>query len=159
MASADTVIVTLTCPIGGATAPIWPVGIHLAPLLVREAPAIHAVLVRAYANGYGTVQPDWLDWFEWMTTDPEFDQKLCFVARAAAGDIVGFCLVWSSAFVKDLVVEPAWHRRGIGTALLATAIDEMRRRGHTSLRLKVDARNLAAKRLYARVGFVEEGTE
>ncbi len=138
------------------SAPLWPAGIRPAALRVRDARAIHGVLLRAYANGYGTVQSDWLDWFEWLTTDPEFDQKLCFLARDDAGQPVGLCLVWTSSFVKDLVVDPAWHGRGIGSALLATAIAEMRERGATQLRLKVDARNLGARRLYARMGFVEQ---
>jgi len=78
------------------------------------------------------------------------------VSFRADDRIVGFCLVWTSAFVKDLVVEPALHGRGIGTGLLATAIAEMRRRGHTRLRLKVDARNLSARRFYERLGFVAD---
>ena len=160
MAASTTEIITLARPLTLAgSPPVWPDGVHLAPLKTSDAAAIHALLVRAYANGYGTVQPDWLDWFEWLTTDPEFDQKLCFLARTDAGDdIVGFCLVWTSAFVKDLVVEPDMHGTGIGTALLATAIAEMRGRGHARLRLKVDGRNLAARRFYERMGFAPEAT-
>ncbi len=149
-------IVAMTRPLAGpAPLPIWPDGVHASPLKVSDAAAIHALLGRAYANDYGTVQPDWLDWFEWLTTDPEFDQKLCFLARSGE-DIAGFCLVWTSAFVKDLVVEPALHGRGIGTALLAAAIAEMSRRGASHLRLKVDARNLGARRFYERMGFTAE---
>lgn len=156
--SGDLAILAMTRPlVGPEPVPIWPDGIRGTALRVSDAAAIHALLLRAYANGYGTVLPDWLDWFEWLTTDPEFDQKLCFVARAGAGeDIVGFCLVWTSAFVKDLVVEPTLQGRGIGTALLATAIAEMSRRGHTKVRLKADARNLGARRFYERMGFVED---
>ena len=156
LAGSTTEIITLVRPLAPARPqPLWPEGVHPAPLRVADAATIHALILRAYANGYGTVQPDWLDWFEWMTTDPEFDQKLCLLARAD-DRIVGFCLVWTSAFVKDLVVEPALHGRGIGTALLVTAIAEMRRRGHTRLRLKVDARNLSARRFYERLGFVAD---
>ena len=155
MAGSTSEIITLVRPLDPADSrPLWPEGIRPTPLRVADAASIHALMLRAYANGYGTVQPDWLDWFEWMTTDPEFDQNLCLVARAD-DRIVGFCLVWTSSFVKDLVVEPALHGRGIGTALLATAIVEMRRRGHAQLRLKVDARNPGARRLYQRLGFVE----
>jgi ribosomal protein S18 acetylase RimI-like enzyme len=156
LAHPDIDIVTMTRPLAAAgAAPLWPAGVRPIALRVRDARAIHGLLLRAYANGYGAVQPDWLDWFEWLTTDPEFDQRLCFVAQAGT-DIVGFCLVWTSAFVKDVAVDPAWHGRGIGTALLATAIADMRQRGAAHLRLKVDARNLGARRLYERMGFRRE---
>lgn len=154
--SNDTAIIAMLRPlVGSGPVPAWPAGSQVGPLRVADARPIHALLLRAYANGYGTVQPDWLDWWEWLTSDAEFDQKLCFVARA--GDAVaGFCLVWTSAFVKDLAVEPAHQGRGIGTALLATAIAEMQQRGHARLRLKVDARNFGAQRLYERMGFRPE---
>jgi ribosomal protein S18 acetylase RimI-like enzyme len=158
LAASTTDIITLARPLNLADAPpVWPDGVRPTPFRVADASDIHALVVRAYGNGYGTVQPDWLDWFEWLTTDPEFDQKLCLIARAgASNEIVGFCLVWTSAFVKDLVVEPAWHGRGVGTALLATAIAEMHQRGATHLRLKVDARNLGARRFYERMGFAPD---
>lgn len=53
------------------------------------------------------------------------------------------------------MVEPALQGQGIGSVLLATAIAEMHERGATQLRLKVDARNLDARRFYKRIGFVE----
>jgi ribosomal protein S18 acetylase RimI-like enzyme len=154
--SSDTAIVAMQrLLVGPRPLPHWPPGISTSPLRASDARPIHALIQRAYANGYGTVQPDWLDWWEWLTTDAEFDQKLCLVARAGDG-IAGFCLVWTSAFVKDLVVDPGRHGSGIGTALLATAIAEMQQRGHAHLRLKVDARNLGARRFYERMGFSAE---
>lgn len=150
-------IVTLVRPLTRPDPPVaWPPGIAPVPLRTADAAAIHGLIRRAYANGYGTVHPDWLDWWEWLIRDPEFDQKLCFVAREQTA-IVGFCLVWTSAFVKDLVVDPAKQGSGIGTALLATAIAELRSRGHTSLRLKAHARNEPALRFYRRMGFAAEG--
>lgn len=132
---------------------IWPAGIAQDTLRVADAPDIHALLHRAYANGFGQVQADWREWFDWMRHDPEFDQKLCFVARADA-EIVGFCLVWTSGFIKDLVVDPARHGQGIGTALLSSAIGALRELGHTELRLRAAARNTSALRFYDALGFL-----
>ena len=121
---------------------------------VADLRAIHALLQRAYSNGYGRVVPDWLDWWEALRADSEFDPSLCFVAKAE-GEMIGFCLCWTSSFVKDLVVAPEWQGRGLGAALLATAMTALRERGATVVQLKVVTVNAGARRLYERMGFVE----
>jgi ribosomal protein S18 acetylase RimI-like enzyme len=141
----------LTAPIP-ATA--WPDGTHLAPFDVGDAKAIHALLQRAYANGFGSVAPDWLDWWEALRADTEFDPALCFVAKAG-NDVAGFCLCWTSSFVKDLVVGPEWQGRGLGAALLTTAMRVLRESGAQHVGLKVVTANSGARRLYDRMGFAE----
>ena len=133
-------------------APAWPPGVTLAPLAASDAPAIHALLQRAYANGHGSVAADRLSWWEAIIGDCEFDPALCFVAKAGE-TVVGFCLCWTSSFIKDLVVDPDWQARGVGTALLIEACTALRHRGATSVALKVVAANTAAQRLYERFGF------
>ena len=147
--------VTLRC---GLTvplpAPAWPEQARPATFEVADLRAIHALLQRAYSNGFGRVVPDWLDWWEALRADSEFDPSLCFVAKAE-GEVIGFCLCWTSSFVKDLVVAPEWQGRGLGAALLATAMTALRERGATVVQLKVVTVNAGARRLYERMGFVE----
>ncbi|WP_156342771.1 GNAT family N-acetyltransferase [Devosia sp. A16] len=132
----------------------WPDAVHLAAFDVADVKAIHTLLQHAYANGFGSVAPDWLDWWEALRADSEFDPALCFVAKAE-GEVIGFCLCWTSSFVKDLVVAPEWQGRGLGAALLATAMAALRERGAGEVRLKVVTGNGGARRLYARMGFEE----
>ncbi|RYD90533.1 MAG: GNAT family N-acetyltransferase, partial [Sphingobacteriales bacterium] len=66
---------------------------------------------------------------------------------------IGFCVVWTSSFIKDIVVDGSYRRRGVGSALLSLAIEAMRRRGAQEIALKVDMYNANAQRLYARFGF------
>jgi ribosomal protein S18 acetylase RimI-like enzyme len=86
-----------------------------------------------------------------------------FVAEEDGG-IVGFVGVLARvvpepdesqayAYVSDLVVLPAYRRRGIGRALLEEAEAYARREGARSLRVAVLARNNGAGRLYHRMGF------
>ena len=59
--------------------------------------------------------------------------------------------------ITGLAVDPAFQRRGVGSALLAGAVDEARARGARRLTLRVLGHNESARRLYERCGFVVEG--
>jgi ribosomal protein S18 acetylase RimI-like enzyme len=59
--------------------------------------------------------------------------------------------------VRGLAVGPAFHRRGVGRALLGAAADEARSRGARKLSLRVLAPNAGARALYEACGFAVEG--
>jgi ribosomal protein S18 acetylase RimI-like enzyme len=56
-----------------------------------------------------------------------------------------------------MVVAREWRGRGVGSALLAAAIEWAREYGLHKLSLGVFAHNAAAIALYRKFGFVEEG--
>jgi GNAT superfamily N-acetyltransferase len=60
------------------------------------------------------------------------------------------------AFIAYMVVEPEWRRTGVGTALLAAAENEARRRGLPYMALMVTEENEAARRLYEGGGYRTE---
>lgn len=60
------------------------------------------------------------------------------------------------AFVAYMAVEPGVRGEGVGTALLAAAEDEARRRGLPYMALMVTEENTAARRLYGRGGYRTE---
>lgn len=87
------------------------------------------------------------------------DLERTFVAETA-GEIVGELLVIESGFgfgEIGMLVAADWRGRGIGTALVETAIDWARNRGLHKLTLSVFPHNEAAIALYRKCGFVEEG--
>jgi RimJ/RimL family protein N-acetyltransferase len=103
-----------------------------------------------------------------IATEPPVDAE----ARAASwnldgslvavvdGEIVGSLHVESSRFgfgEIGMAVVREWRGRGIGSALLAAAIDWARERGLHKLSLEVFPHNAAGIALYRRFGFVEEG--
>jgi ribosomal protein S18 acetylase RimI-like enzyme len=57
----------------------------------------------------------------------------------------------------NIMVAREWRGRGVGSALLATAIEWARECGLHKLSLSVFAHNAAAIALYRKLGFVEEG--
>lgn len=72
------------------------------------------------------------------------------------GRVVGYAVVWvvaDQAELGDIAVRSDQRCRGIGTALLLTAIDEMRAMRVRELFLEVRVSNEGAQRLYARHGF------
>jgi ribosomal protein S18 acetylase RimI-like enzyme len=136
--------------------PVWPAEITLVPFDPdRHAARIHALLVAAYAQGGGYVEP-FAIWWPSLSQDAEYDPTLCFVAADGEGEIIGVAQCWTGAFVKDLAVAPSARRQGLGAALLCQAFRVFRERGAVSLYLKVDANNPSgALRLYRSLGFQE----
>jgi len=132
-----------------------PEGCELTPLAAADAGHIHSLMQFSYAPGYGSVRPDALDWWEALVSDSEFDRNLVFVVKSGER-VIGFCAVWTSSFIKDIVVDGSYRRRGVGSALLSLAIEAMRKRGAQEIALKVDMYNANAQRLYAQFGFATD---
>jgi len=120
----------------------------------RHARAAHLLLASGYAPGDGAVAA-FDDWLASLLADSEFDARAFIVARDDSGALVGLIHCWIVPFVKDLVVAPAWRRRGLGEALLRQAFLFFRDRGEAHLDLKVVRNNASgAERLYRRLGMV-----
>jgi ribosomal protein S18 acetylase RimI-like enzyme len=82
------------------------------------------------------------------------------IVAVAAGDFVGSLHVDATRFgVGELgmAVARPWRGRGVGSALLAAAIEKSRNEGLHKLSLEVFPHNDAAIALYRKFGFVEEG--
>lgn len=137
-------------------APAWPRGARLVPFTPdKHAPKVHALLGRAYARGGGYVEP-FAIWWPSLRDDAEYDPALCLIAVNDSGDVVGVAQCWTSAFIKDLAVHPAYRRQGLGSALLLEALRMFRERGAGSVDLKVQADNpTGAMRFYRAHGFEE----
>jgi ribosomal protein S18 acetylase RimI-like enzyme len=131
-----------------------PAGMTLAPFSPDVAREAHDLIDRVYGgDNAGDSSTSFDSFWSSLSTDPEYDPALIFIA-VTAGRIVGLCHCWSSNFVKNLVVDPAFERRGIGAALLTAALLAFKSRGATHVDLKTDIDNEKAQSLYRRLGFV-----
>ena len=86
-------------------------------------------------------------------------EGLAFVARDAAGLVVGTVRLWNvtaghapALLLGPLASDPAWKSAGIGSALMRHAVGEAARLGHDAILLVGDAP------YYARFGFSAEKT-
>jgi ribosomal protein S18 acetylase RimI-like enzyme len=62
------------------------------------------------------------------------------------------------AYIEDVVVDEAYRRRGIGTALIQAAIEQARATAARRLDLTSRPTREAANRLYRQLGFVQRET-
>ena len=88
------------------------------------------------------------------------DVARLYVMRAPDGTLVAYCACWivfDELHINSLAVDVARRRQGLGGELLAFVLDEAARAGATSATLEVRSSNVAARRLYERVGFKVEG--
>lgn len=102
---------------------------------------------------------------DWTVDDPAAVVRDLLVAELD-GRVVGYVRVVpgfalpSHAHVRcveGLAVHPDAQAGGVGTALVQAAVEQAIAEGARKLTLRVLARNVTARRLYARCGFVEEG--
>lgn len=135
----------------------WPAGVRLGPFGAGNGRRARALLNAAYARGGGAVEP-FETWWPPLRADSEFDPRLCFVFEdAGSGALVGFAHGWTSAFVKDIAVDPDWRRRGLGRALMEMMFAAYRARGFAAVRLKVRRDNRSgALDFYRSLGMTPE---
>jgi [ribosomal protein S18]-alanine N-acetyltransferase len=95
---------------------------------------------------------------------PDAPARIALVAYDEAGSgvvpIHGFLIAqcalggWE---IENVVVTPARRRCGIGTSLIQQLLLRARKQGATSVLLEVRESNRAARRLYEKIGFSEQG--
>jgi GNAT superfamily N-acetyltransferase len=88
---------------------------------------------------------------------------LLLVAQDGSGDITGFALTYldeePEPWLESLHVVRELRGSGIGTQLMRCTAERVIARGHNSMRLGVIAGNVAAGRLYERLGGTMIGLE
>lgn len=84
-------------------------------------------------------------------------EGILFIAEGER--LVGYC--WTiddpsdqeKGFIRMMGVDPSYHGRGLGRAILVAGINYLQSRGMTAIELTVDSGNTSAKRLYRSAGF------
>ncbi len=140
---------------GAEAAP--PSGVRLRPVdVARDAVSLHALDARSFAANPGSTPESTREFREEHLEANAFDASLSRVA-VHAEDIAGFLLAqrWEAeavGFVDVLAVDPDYQGRGIGTALLSSALAAFASSGLRAAQLGVDSDNPRALRIYERAG-------
>lgn len=147
-----------------------PVAIRRAsPDDVRALGRLGALLVRAHhafdPQRFIAPTPDTEDGYgDFLGTQLDDPDVLLYVATTESDGVIGYLYAgmegpdWMSlrgpaGVLHDMVVDPAHRGRGTGRLLLETALAEFDARGAPMTVLSTAARNEAAQRLFARMGF------
>ena len=88
------------------------------------------------------------------------DVSATYVLRTADRTIAAFCCVWTvldELHINNVAVRPALRRRGFAATLLERVMEEATRQGAAKATLEVRRSNIAALRLYDRLGFTVSG--
>lgn len=90
-----------------------------------------------------------------------YPKALCLAAVFSPGEVLaGYLVLWvvlDEAQIQNIAVNPGLRGLGVGRALLVRGLELAQSRGATWASLEVRPSNLPARRLYASLGFVEQG--
>ncbi len=146
--------------------PQVPSGVEIRPYIQgRDDESALEAMNEAFAEDWEFV-PLTRERWDQMISSSVFPEGLSVVG-VEGEEVVGICLVAvmegrsrqlgrKDGFINDLCVRPAYRRRGLGTALLLTALHALSEAGMESASLDTDTDNPnKAMRLYEKVGFQE----
>ncbi|HHX27800.1 MAG: GNAT family N-acetyltransferase [Bacillota bacterium] len=104
-------------------------------------------------------------WEEWFSEDiPGSKLTVAAILRKpenVSHSVVGVCRLWKTPyldgrwFIEGLEVMPGMRRRGIGTRLVRRCVDAALGLGIAKLHAHIHDSNLASRRLFEYLGFVE----
>jgi len=138
-------------------APELPAGVELRPFRVgTDDRAVHALVQAAFSEIEGNIHHGWEQWRVRSIETSSFDRRWWLIAWSG-DEIAGVVLSehWVDdgiGWVGQLAVAPAWRGRGLGRALLLTALTEFFDAGVRRAALSVHGDNDRASRLYESVG-------
>jgi ribosomal protein S18 acetylase RimI-like enzyme len=144
----------------------------------EDVEAIAEIHVRSWQSAYRGILPDQLlDGLSvperatsWRVILEGGEEHWLILVAEGGGELTGFCAAATpsrdldadetTAELGALYIDPGHWRRGVGTALLTRALEELRRAGLHDVVLWVLPENHAALAFYERFGFkLEEGVE
>lgn len=139
-------------------AAVWPGGVRPRTFRDGDARAFYDSANDAFADTWEPIVPSFDEWSHATLDSPGFDPNLWLLAEGPQ-DVAGFAICNVHAvdrglgWVQMLGVRQPWRGRGVGRALLLTALAAFHDRGLARARLGVDAENpTGATQLYESIG-------
>ena len=125
--------------------------VYLAPMRRRHLRSVLRIEARVYPRPWSLSL-----FMSELTLRATRTYRVAWAQGVVAG-YSGLMIAGPDAHVTTLAVDPGWHRRGIGTFLLAGLATDAVERGCQHLTLEVRVGNAAARELYQSFGFAPAG--
>ena len=124
--------------------------IEIVPMQRQHLNGLVKVEEEAFNSGYAR-----------KTFEKEFENKIAiYLVAVNYSEVVGYIGVWNicgAADIIDVAVLKEFRRCGIGSMLLEKMIDICKEKAVFEINLEVRVSNLAARELYKKFGFKENG--
>jgi [ribosomal protein S18]-alanine N-acetyltransferase len=127
------------------------VDVHLVPMRRRHLRGVVRIEAQVYPRPWS---------HSLFVSELALRSSRSYVVAKVGREVVGYAGLMMSltdGHVTTIAVDPAWHRRGIGTRLLLALAYEAIERGALALTLEVRLSNRAAQEMYKRFGFTAVG--
>jgi len=121
----------------------------------QDLPAMHAVLIEAFADDWGYHPQPFDDWADDYAGSPTYDPTLWLLARDGAEPVAALVaqVYGDRGWISEIGVLKSHRGRGIADAMLRRSFATFAERGFGRVMLNVDAENpTGATTLYERVG-------
>ena len=128
-------------------------------MLIRAAIPDDIPQIMALAQQSDTA-PHWSEREYAALFAPETPKRVALVAEQPQEKVAGFVVARCAADeweIENIVVEAESRRQGFALAMIEELLCEARRRGVAAILLEVRESNAAARELYKKLGFREEG--
>jgi ribosomal-protein-alanine N-acetyltransferase len=125
--------------------------VHIVPMRRRHLRSVLRIEAQVYARPWS---------LSLFVSEMALRTTRAYYVARVNGLLVGYAglmVTEDDGHITTLAVDPAWHRRKMGSRLLLVLAGEAIRRGATSLTLEVRVGNEAAQNLYRRFGFQPAG--
>jgi len=125
--------------------------VHIVPMRRRHLRAVLRIEAQVYARPWS---------LSLFVSEMALRTSRAYYVARVNGVLCGYSGLMVSeedGHITTLAVDPAWHRKKIGTRLLVVQAREAVRRGARNLTLEVRVGNPAAQEMYRRFGFRPAG--
>jgi ribosomal-protein-alanine N-acetyltransferase len=124
---------------------------QMRPMQSQDVPAVHHIDNQAFRGA-------------WRHSEREISAGLEQASMATVveieAQIAAYQLTTISAYgahLARLAVDPSWHGRGIGRALVSDVLKQITHQGFGRLTVNTQGDNLQSRRLYEHLGFLQSG--
>ncbi|HWQ88756.1 MAG TPA: ribosomal protein S18-alanine N-acetyltransferase [Desulfitobacteriaceae bacterium] len=124
---------------------------RIRPMQVEDLEAVHNIEKESFSTPWS------LKAFTAELLENDLARYFCLIADGQVAGYIGLWYILDEGHVTNIAISPLYRGRGRAEFLLRTVMQNMFIKGIKRMTLEVRVSNLAARKLYERLGFVATG--